>query len=426
MIQSFKKIKKISGTLSLPGDKSISHRALLFAALAEGESTIENLPESEDVQSTINCLKQLGVEILKKDNKTIVKGKGYKGLKKPDKPLNAGNSGTTARLLSGILITQDFESVITGDESLSNRPMKRIVEPLQLMGGNIEGSENETLPLIIHPAIKLIAIDYVLPVASAQVKSAIILAALHIDETTRITEQNQTRNHTEQMLSLGIEKNQVNKVISVSKRNYTVPQKYILPGDISSAAYFMVLSLYAEGSNFSLKNISLNPTRTAFLQILNQMGATISISEQGVFNGEQYGVISVRNCRLKNVQIPKDIIPNIIDEIPVLAIVGVLAEGTFEIRNARELRIKESDRIKSICYNLNLLGLDVKEFDDGFKFSGVINKRKPLFKSFGDHRIAMAFGILSCLLEDGGKVGGFEAVSVSNPGFVNQLKQIIS
>jgi 3-phosphoshikimate 1-carboxyvinyltransferase len=424
MIQSFNKIEKVFGSLTLPGDKSISHRALIFSALANGESEISNLPQSDDIKSTINCLQQLGVQIKEEANRTKVYGRGFKGFVKPEKPLIAGNSGTTARLLSGILATQDFDSVVEGDDSLSRRPMMRIIEPLSLMGARISGTAGNTIPLKFYNADQINSIIYELPVPSAQVKGAILLAGLHSERTSKVIESYQTRDHTERMLGLDTEKHQMESVISVSKNNYPVYQKYFIPGDLSTASYFFVLALLTKSTKLIVRNVILNPTRMGLVDILNKMGANIDIEETGASNGEPFGNINVKSSELNNVDVSEKFIPSIIDEIPILTIAGIFAEGHFEIRKAKELRVKESDRISGLSYNLALLGLNIEEFDDGFKVSGYIKNRKPVFKSFGDHRIAMAFGILSCLLDDGGKVDGFESVSISNPGFIEQLKSI--
>jgi len=424
MIQSFNKIDKVSGSLTLPGDKSISIRALIFSALADGESEITNLPKSDDIKSTINCLKQLGIQIKEEANRTKVYGRGIKGFAKPDKPLNAGNSGTTARLLSGILAAQDFDSVIEGDASLSKRPMARIIEPLSLMGARITGSDENTLSLKFQPSDKLHSITYEMPVKSAQAKSAIVLAGLHSDDITKVIERIPTRDHTERILGLDVEKNQINSVISVSKTNYPVSQKYYVPGDISTSSFFVLLAILTNNAKLTIKNISLNPTRLGLFDLLITMGAKISFQETGASNGEPFGNLNVMSSELNNVEIREEIIPNIIDEIPILAIARIFANGDFEIRKAKELRFKESDRISALCHNFLLLGLNVEEFDDGFRISGKIKNRKPIFNSFGDHRIAMAFGILSCLLDKGGKVDGFESASVSNPDFIKQIKSI--
>jgi len=426
MIQPFDKIGKVSGELSLPGDKSISHRALIISALADGESRIQNLPASDDVNSTLSSLRDLGVEIQKNKNLISVNGRGFKGFQKPTQPLNAGNSGTTARLLSGILAVQDFQSTLIGDESLSKRPMKRMIEPLTMMSANIKATESFTLPLNFNPPSKIKSIEYELPVTSAQVKSAILLAGLHCDETSSVIESSITRDHTERMLGLKVEKTS-NKIFSfVSRSDYPKTQEYFIPGDISSAAYFIVLTLLTENSSLTLKNISLNPTRISFIELLINMGADINYKITHSSNNEPYGDIVVNSSQLENIGINKNIIATIIDEIPVLTVAGVFAKRKFELRFAEELRIKESDRINSLCLNLAILGLEVEELKDGFIISGNINNYNPVFNSFDDHRIAMAFGILSSLLEGGGRVNDFECVSVSNPGFLAQLKSITS
>ena len=423
MIQAFHKINKVKGTLSFRGDKSISHRALLISSLAKGNSYIRNLSESEDVKSTMKCLNSLGILIENNSEKCIVSGRGFGGYQKPLNQLNAGNSGTTARLLSGILAAQNFESSITGDESLSGRPMKRVIEPLTNMGANI-GSKEGNLPINILPAQNLKSIKYTLPIPSAQVKSAILLAGLHLDDQTSVVESISTRNHTENLLGLKILKEENKTVSMVSKNNYPEAQEYFIPGDISSAMFFIVLTLLTEKSELLIKDISLNATRIECLKLFNRMGADFQLLEKGISNNEVYGDIVIKSSDLFNVNIEKEIIPLIIDEIPILTIAGIFAEGVFEIRGATELRVKESDRIKAICTNLIKLGLDVEEHEDGFTVLGKVNKRPESFNSFGDHRIAMTLAILSSLLESGGNVQGFESAAISNPNFIDQLKSI--
>ncbi len=425
MIQSFNKINKVSGILEFQGDKSISHRALLIASLADGESMIRNLSDSDDVKSTINCLKELGIEIESKNNETTIAGGGFKSYRKPSKSLNAGNSGTTARLLSGILAAQNFESTIIGDESLSSRPMRRIIDPLTQMGSHIESSDGK-LPLRIFPTDNLESIKYEVPVASAQVKSAILLAGLHLDETTAVIESTPTRNHTENLLGLTVERKENEIKAFVSRKNYPEPKEYFIPGDISSAMFFIVITLLTKKSELVVKNVSLNPTRTECLNILQSMGGRIQIEKRGESNNEAFGDVIVKSCSLTNAKIGEEIIPLIIDEIPILAVAGIFAAGAFELRGAAELRVKESDRLKAICANLLKLGLEVEEFDDGLRVSGSIKKQSEPFNSFGDHRIAMSFAILSLLMEGEGKVEGFECASISNPHFLNQLHTISS
>jgi 3-phosphoshikimate 1-carboxyvinyltransferase len=424
MIQEFNKIEKVEGTLELPGDKSISHRAVMFASMAKGISRIYNLSNGEDVKSSQKCFMKLGAEINNKNKFIGIKGRGFKEFIKPDGPLDAGNSGTTTRLISGILIAQDFESIITGDESLSKRPMKRIITPLTAMGGRITATGKFTLPMTISPSGWINPIIYELPIASAQVKSAVLLAGLHCKGTTSVIEKVPSRDHTERMLGLSTQVNDTNKISYASKKDYPEPKEYFVPSDISTAAFFIVLTLLSKNSELKIKDVSLNETRTGILTILKQMGAKIETENEKIIAGEPLGDIIIRSSKLKNIEIPIKLIPNIIDEIPVLAVAGIFAEGAFKIKNAAELRGKETDRIKAVCHNMKILGLEVKEFEDGFAFSGEIKNYSPVFESFADHRIAMAFGILSLIMRDGGKVNDFECAGISNPDFINQLKQI--
>lgn len=424
MVQQFQKINSVNGTLYLSGDKSISHRALLISSLASGNSEMKNLSNSDDVKSTMSCLASLGINFEHSAEKITVFGNGYKGYKLPIEPINAGNSGTTTRLLAGILVAQNFESVITGDQSLSLRPMNRVVEPLSEMGAKIRTSDEDRVPLIISPSENLNSINYQVPVASAQVKSAMLFAGLHLDSETTVSESFPTRNHTENLLKLNVVEKEGKIISSVSRENYPEPNEYIIPGDISSAMFFIVLTLILKNSELIIKDVSLNPTRIECLNILKRMGGNIEIEERGWSNNEVNGDLLVRSSDLQNVKIEKRIIPLIIDEIPALTIAGIFANGNFELKGAAELRVKESDRIKSIFTNLLILGLDVEEYDDGFNVSGKIKNSSGTFNSFGDHRIAMAFAILSSHLEGGGKVEGFECASVSNPDFLKQLNSI--
>ena len=424
MIQKFENVPDINGVLNLPGDKSISHRAVMFGALADGVSVIKNCSQAEDVVSTMSCFEKMGVKF-ERGEEIKIYGKGFKGLTPPEGALYAGNSGTTARLISGVLCAQGFESTLTGDESLSSRPMSRVVEPLKLMGACFETSEKVTLPLRIIPSGKLKAVNYKLQVASAQVKSAMLLAGLFIEDETVIIEHVATRNHTEKMLGLKTEQEDDGKKIFVSKNDYPKPFVMTIPSDISSAAFFIILALLTKGSEILIKHVTLNETRTGFLQLVKDMGGRIIIEDEQEENGERRGDIRVFSSRLMNIEIPEYIIPNIIDEIPILSVAGVFASGKFVVRNAKELRVKESDRIKSMCLNFKMMGLNVTEFEDGFEIDGNISGTNFTFESFGDHRIAMAFAVMSMLLPNGGTINGFEAVAISNPSFLKQLNKII-
>ncbi len=424
MIQELNHIESVKGELDLPGDKSISHRAVMFSSMAKGESLIYNILNSADIHSSINSFRQLGADISFHNDFIRIIGRGYNGFKKPQNELDAGNSGTTARLISGILAAQNFPSIITGDDSLSKRPMKRIIDPLTEMGAKFETNSNFTLPLKIFPATNLHRVNYTLPIASAQVKSAVLLCGLHLDDETNVIEHIPSRNHTELMLGLPIINEGASKKIVSSKKYYPSPKEYFIPSDISSAAFFMVLALLVPEGNLKIKNVSLNETRTGIITVLKNMNGNINIDNVHIKGGESIGDITITSSKLKNIEIEQSLIPNIIDEIPVLAVAGLFAEGKFSIRNAAELRTKESDRINAICRNINLLGIATEEYEDGFSFEGEAKNNKVLFESYHDHRIAMAFSILSMLLFQGGKINNFGCVNISNPQFLVQLKKI--
>lgn len=417
------KLEKVHGILYLPGDKSISHRAIMLSALAKGKSKVSGFLKSDDVYSTINCFRNLGTEIDERGNDLIISGKGFKGFTPPTKNLDCGNSGTTTRLISGILAAQKFSSILVGDESLSNRPMKRIIEPLSQMGAKINYSSDYKLPMEIIGA-ELSSINFELKIASAQVKSCLIFAALHIAETSKIIERSETRNHTETMLGLDVQKNEDGKIIFVSQKNYPTAKDYVIPSDISSAAFFIVLTLCLKNSELVIKNISLNRSRTGIIRILQMMGGNISIIKSETVAGEEFGDLLIKSGELKNIEIPAEIIPNIIDEIPVLSVAGFFAEGNFIIHHAEELRYKESDRINALCENFRSIGCEVHEFQDGFE---IVNKKTNDFasiKSFNDHRIAMAFSIFGMISNCSVEIDEINCISISNPQFFNQLKNI--
>ncbi len=421
MIQKFEMIKSLRGTLNLAGDKSISHRAVMFASLAEGESIIYNCSESEDVTSTINCFSKMGCKFERDGNTIKVLGKGFKNLQQPSDDLDAGNSGTTTRLISGILAAQNFQSTIIGDESLSKRPMRRITEPLKLMGAVLKPSDEGTLPMTIYPSSKIKPVEYTFQVASAQVKSAMILLAIHLDEESVFIEPVPTRNHTELMLGLKTIPSENGIKIFASKKNYPVSKVFTVPSDISSASFFIVAGLITQNSEIIIKHVSLNPTRTGIITVLRNMGGQIEIFNEHDEGGEKVGDLKVSSSDLTNIEIPKEIIPNIIDEIPILSVAGVFAKGKFTIRNSHELRVKESDRISSVCENFKRAGLNVVEFEDGFEVDGELTTSHVEFETYFDHRIAMAFGILASKMENGASVRDFEHVGISNPKFIIQM-----
>ncbi|HPO55951.1 MAG: 3-phosphoshikimate 1-carboxyvinyltransferase [Ignavibacteriaceae bacterium] len=420
----FNKIKSVKGRLEFEGDKSISHRAVILSSLAGGKSFIRNLSIGEDVKSTIGCFEELGVIFKKVSGGLSVEGRGFKGLRKPERTLNCGNSGTTARLISGILACQGFESEISGDDSLSRRPMKRIIDPLRYAGALMDAREDNFLPIRFRISRNIMPRDYTMSVASAQVKSALIFTGLHPEGVSTIRESGITRNHTELMLRLPVVHEGDLKIIKVSKDCYPLAEDYFIPGDISTASFFIVLTLLARDSELIIKNVSLNSTRTGYLSILKEMGGDIRILEIKNLSGEAFGDLHIRSSSLHNVKIGKDLIPQIIDEIPILAVAGAFAEGEFRIDGGKELRVKETDRISAICNNLKQVGVRIDETEEGFCISGRVTKKSGIFESYGDHRIAMATTILSLLLENGGKINNFESIKISNPNFIKQLTKV--
>ncbi|HSU26170.1 MAG TPA: 3-phosphoshikimate 1-carboxyvinyltransferase, partial [Pyrinomonadaceae bacterium] len=396
---------RLTGEIMLPGDKSISHRSVMMGSIAEGETRISNFATSADCASTIECFRGLGISIERDGGDVTVDGKGKHGLEKPNSPLDCGNSGSTMRLVAGILAGQPFDSVLTGDESLRSRPMKRIIDPLTAMGGQIE-SQDGRAPLTIRGR-KMTGIEYRPPVASAQIKSCVLLAGLFADGQTTVVETTPTRDHTEIMLrQFGVDidvRSQVDAMrISVSGDAKLRGTSVNVPGDISSAAFFMVAAASLAGSRLKLVNVGLNPTRSAVIDLLRRLGANVTVERYSHSVGEAAGDViiegGIEGGGSANV-LSGPIIANVIDELPVLAVLGTQLEHGLEVRDARELRVKESDRIASVVINLKKMGADVEEFDDGFRVA-----RSRLtgadVDSFGDHRIAMAFAVAG-LLADG-------------------------
>ncbi len=327
MLKRFDKVKNVKGELNLTGDKSISHRAVIFSAMASGKSSIKNISLGEDVKSTLKIMQQLGARVVNENLQMIIEGCGFKGFKEPTTNLDCGNSGTSARLIAGLLAAQNFSSTLIGDESLSKRPMKRVIEPLKKMGVGFNLNENLTLPLTIIPKSKILLINYEMQIASAQVKSCILIAGLHCNDETNVIENEQSRNHTEKMLGLPV-RIENGKIISSSARKYYPDSKeYFVPGDISTSAFHIVLTLLTPNSELIIKNVSLNPTRTGFIEVLKQMGADISFEDIRTSSNEEYGNVIVKSSSLKNIKISSQIIPNLIDEIPILTIAGIFADG---------------------------------------------------------------------------------------------------
>jgi 3-phosphoshikimate 1-carboxyvinyltransferase len=409
------------GTLHVPGDKSISHRALLIGAIADGVSEIHSCSHAADPLSTRSCIQQLGIQLEDQGNTILLHGKGRRGLLEPSGPLDAGNSGTTMRLLSGILIGQKFHSVLTGDSSLCQRPMKRIIDPLRQMGANIRGTEKNTAPLMIDHAEHLHSIQYTLPVSSAQVKSALIFAGLFTDGVTTIIEKSKTRDHTERMLGLQSEiKNDCN-VVEVHSEQKIEGKKFFVPGDMSAAAFFLSAGLLLPGSHLTIQHVGLNPTRRHIVDILKAMGGNIIIENEQMIEGEPIGDLVVQYSELKsNLALHGAEVVDLIDEIPILSVTGLFAEGTFSIHDAHELRAKETDRIAAMVHNLRLLGCEVEEYEDGYAFEGGKKYSGAVIPSYGDHRIAMSFGIAGLKIPNI-TIENADCVDISFPGFWQQL-----
>jgi 3-phosphoshikimate 1-carboxyvinyltransferase len=429
--------KRIVGKLEMPGDKSISHRAAMIAALPNGTSRISNFSTSKDCAATLRCLEQLGVSITRKDNDVVVQGVGTRGLSAPKEPLDCGNSGTTMRLLAGVLAGQDFEATLTGDESLRSRPMQRIIEPLEMMGAEILSNDGRP-PLTIRGRNPLRPIDYGLLVASAQVKSAILLAGLNAEGQSKIVEQTPTRDHTERMLrwfGVAVEQGDAPKeghtFASVTGPASFAARDVDVPGDISSAAYFIAAAAVIEGSLLEIVNVGLNPSRVGFLNVVKSSGLTVNFEDHREQGNEPVGVVRVEGSRTAKkskdspLTIDGDRIAGLIDELPLLAVIGSQLDGGIEIRNAGELRVKESDRIAATVAGLRAMGADVEEFDDGLRVGGRTRLRGARIDSRGDHRIAMSFAIAGLLAEGETEIEGAESVSVSFPEFFELMISVV-
>ncbi|WP_331497470.1 3-phosphoshikimate 1-carboxyvinyltransferase, partial [Romboutsia ilealis] len=387
----------LRGSFELIGDKSISHRAVMFSSISKGHNKISNFLMGEDCLSTIYCFRKMGVDIQIDGKDVYVKGNGLYGLKRPEDILDVGNSGTTIRLMMGILAGNKFDATLIGDDSIAKRPMKRVTDPLKLMGCNIEGNDDANYTPIKIYGGNLKAIDYHMPVASAQVKSALILASLYANDTSFIHEKIKSRNHTEIMLkSFGADINIENLKISVNPVNELFSQDIYVPGDISSAAFIIVSALITKGSEVIIKNVGLNETRTGIIDVVKNMNGNIEIINERLVGGELVGELLVRYTpNLCATTIDKDIIPRLIDEIPVIAVLATQAEGTTIIKDAQELKVKESNRIKAMVDNLKILGANIEELEDGMIIKGKAKLNGGKINTFKDHRIAMTLAIAS-------------------------------
>ncbi len=426
-------ITGLKGEVTVPGDKSISHRSIMFGSIAKGTTEVHNVLQGADCLSTMDCFRRLGIEIEKKGDSVLIHGKGLHGLTAPDNLLDVGNSGTTTRLISGILAGQPFDSKLSGDESLNSRPMKRIIEPLRQMGANISSIlRNDCAPLYITPA-RLHGIRYDSPVASAQVKSCILLAGLYADGETSVTEPSLSRNHTELMLrEFGADLRSVHALDGTPKSTAVIRpceelygQKITVPGDISSAAYFIAAGLLVPDSEILIKNVGINPTRAGILTVCEDMGGDITLLNQRKEGGEPVADILVRTSRLHGITIKGEIIPALIDEIPVIAVMAALAEGTTFIRDAAELKVKESDRIETVTDNLKAMGCDAIPTADGMVIRGGNSLHGATIHTLLDHRIAMAFSIAALAAEGHTKILDSHCVDVSFPTFYDTFENLL-
>ncbi len=415
----------LKGEITVPGDKSISHRAVMFGALSQGTTEVTNFLQGADCLSTIDCFRRLGIAIENTSDRILIHGKGLHGLSKSDTMLDVGNSGTTARLISGILAGQTFETTLTGDESIQNRPMKRIMEPLSMMGADIISlSGNNCAPLKITGA-SLHGIHYHSKVASAQVKSCILLAGLYADGITKVTEPSISRNHTELMLrGFGANVECNGKTASISPDPQLFGQKIEVPGDISSAAYFIAAGLIVPGSEILVKNVGINPTRDGLIRVCQNMGADISILNKRENGGEPVADILVRYSNLKAVTIEGEIIPTLIDELPMIAVMACFADGTTIIKDAAELKVKESDRIAVMVENLSRMGAHITATDDGMIIEGGHPLHGAFVDSHLDHRIAMSFAIAALAADGETEIKDAECVNISYPHFYQELNKL--
>ena len=415
------KIKKAVGQIKVPGDKSISHRAVMLGSLANGVTEISGFLKGADCLSTIDCFRKMGIDIDINGENVTVHGNGLRGLLKPDEMLYTGNSGTTTRLLCGILAGQNFDTSITGDASIQKRPMGRVVQPLSMMGAKIE---NEYCPLYIT-GTKLHGIDYKMPVASAQVKTAIILAGLYADGETVIHEIEKSRDHTELMLSaMGADLTVDNLDITVKPTNDLTAVNVDVPGDISSAAFFLVLGAIMPNSQITVTNVGINPTRTGIINVLKDMGADITLENVHTSAGETVADITVRSSSLKGTTVGGDIIPRLIDELPIIAVAAVFADGPTVIKDAQELKVKETNRIRAVVDEFNKCGIDITETDDGMIINGGKSIHGADFKTYGDHRMAMSLTVLAQLADGESTLDDSDCACVSYPTFFDDFYKL--
>jgi 3-phosphoshikimate 1-carboxyvinyltransferase len=428
MVDSIKLLRSgpLRGEVIPPPDKSISHRALIFASIAKGKSIIRNLLRADDPLRTLDAMSSLGMEIRDSGETVEVYGKGLHGLREPEDVINCGNSGTTMRLLTGLLSGQPFFSVLTGDGSLRQRPMKRIIEPLRMMGAGLYGRTGDTLAPIAVKGGGLTGIHYKSPVASAQVKSAVLLAALYAEGETVVEEPRKSRDHTERMLpAIGAGLRVEGLRIMISGGNDLTPFEITVPGDFSSSAFFMVAAAIIKDSEIIIRNVGINPTRRGLFDIMKRMGADLEIIDRRIVSGEMVADIFCRYAkRLVATEIVPEEVPAMIDEFPVFCVLASRAEGTTTIRGAGELRVKESDRIAAMASELRKMGVNVTEYPDGLEISGPVNLRGTTLESHNDHRVAMALSVAALVAEGCTTVLGVAAVDISFPGFYDRILEL--
>lgn len=416
---------KLKGVINIPGDKSISHRSIMFGSLAKGETNIYNYLLGEDCKSTISCFKKLGVNIKVEDDKVTVDGVGLYGLKKPEEMLYVGNSGTTIRLMSGILAGQSFETLISGDKSIQKRPMDRVIAPLKMMGADIDSMNDIYPPIRIKPVKNLKSIKYHQKLASAQVKSCILLAGMYSQKPVKIVQPEISRDHTERMMQyFGIPLIVQGNEILMETSKYMIGKEIFVPGDISTAAFYMTAALLFEGSEVVLKNVGINPTRTGILEIYKKMGADITLENYQIRNNEPSADIIVKYSKLKGIKIQGEIIPKLIDEIPIIAAAAAFAEGTTIIKNAAELKVKETNRINAVVTEMKKMGIDIQELEDGMIINGSNKLKSALINSYDDHRIAMTMSILAMKADGESEIANSQCVNISNPDFYDTIKSL--
>ncbi len=423
----FRKCSGLRGEIRVPGDKSISHRSVMLGSLAKGTTEIHHFLQGADCLSTISCFSAMGIPITIQGSTVLVKGKGLFGLHEPGQVMDCGNSGTTTRLISGILAAQSFTSTLTGDASIRKRPMKRIMTPLSQMGARIRSlAGNDCAPLEITGSA-LCGIHYQSPVASAQVKSAILLAGLYAEGETRVTEPYISRNHSELMLkSFGADIRTEGTTAILRPARELYAQKILVPGDISSAAFFLAAAVMIPGSELLVRNVGINPTRDGILHVLKAMGADLTLINEETHSGEPTADILVRSSSLHGTVIEGAIIPTLIDELPMIAAMACFADGDTIIRDAAELKVKESNRIQVMVQGLSAMGADVEETDDGMIVHGGRPLHGAVIDSRSDHRIAMTFAVTGCGVEGETEIVGADCVNISYPGFYQDLEQLMN